>query len=105
MDDQLLLLRKGSYAAGMKHDQALRNCSDALLGRDYAAAELAVAHHTEVADQYGKALLRLAEHLATLDQSVEVVDEAKRVQRLLELLDSEVETVQRRLDRLTKTSD
>ena len=100
MDNELLTLRAQSYAAGLKHDKALRDCSDVLMNGAFPEAEVAVANHTAVAQAYGIALLRLAEHLATLARTSEVNDEEARTRKLLDMLDQEIESVQYRLQLL-----
>ena len=93
MDDELLKLRDQSYETGMKHDQALVNCTDVLSAADYGAAEEAVRQHNKVAKEYGAALARLNERLKELEQTNEIEDERRRVEKLLDLLDRETDIV------------
>ena len=97
MDDQLLLLRKESYAAGLEYDRALIEYSDSLNEVNYGAAETAVVNHHTVASKYGRILARLSEHLLTMPQTTEVGDEFQRTQKLLELLDREIDAAQHHL--------
>ena len=105
VDDKLLRLRTHSYEMGMKHDQALVACTDVLMAGDYRAAEHAVQQHTDVAFEYGKALTALNEHLKELQQTNEVRDERRRVERLLDLLDKETETLEHRLEIMKKSTN
>ena len=91
-------MRIVSYDVGRKHDQALIDCGYMLIRRDLDAAERAVSHHTMIAKEYGQALSRLGDHLSKLEQTPETVEETRRVNRLLDLLDREVDTVVHRLE-------
>lgn len=65
---------------------------------DYAEAERAVDHHTHAAKEYGLSLADLALHLSKLEQTTEIEDEGRRVEKILDLLDREVEIVTHRLE-------
>jgi len=102
MDEELLRLRNQSYEMGIKHDQAIVNCADVLMGTDYAAAEQAVQQHAHVAKEYGAALLILKERLKKLEPTREIDYERRCVEKLLDLLDRETETVEHRLEMMKK---
>ena len=105
MDDELLRLRDQSYETGMKHDQALVNCADVLIGADYAVAEHAAQQHSDVAMEYGAALARLNERLKELEPTNIIEDERRRVEKLLDLLDRETDIVKHRLAIMKKNME
>jgi hypothetical protein len=101
MDAHLLQLRAKSYSTGLVYDRAFRMCGEALMHRPDAGIGPVIAAFNQAARQYGAALVKLLDYLATLEPTRAIEDEINRTTKILGLLNNEIEIVNDRYEQLS----